>query len=410
MAGLGNERFRTSSSVRLDSMFKTCILSLMVSALRAEDCPAQPWKFNVFALKDIGSLQSPYQADFEGSAAAVGDVYYKSFSLNVDKKGFEPYPVSVAQYTGGDLHMVGGKVAFTGVEVQGNLILNGGASIAGNANVGGNVTTDANDAGTIAGDVFCQGIYNPAVSVGGSVSQEDFKPTLDLQELASYYTNLSEFLSTIPSTIPFSIQYGKMVVDATQVSGVAALSVSASNLSSLWGIEIDGAADAGVVINIADSAVQMKSIIWSFTGGIQPCRVVLNMFNAQTLGIQGGPHQVTVLAPFAVTNFSQGLVAGNLVVESLFGDGQVNFPAQLNEIRCLPNGSSYGAPSPLPAPAPSPAPTPIPFPIFAAPSPAPAAVPASSPSPASAPPASTHTGGATKPVPDATVVSVAGTA
>jgi len=323
-------------------MYRVVLCFALVSKLQAgsglASCPTTPWTLNVFALKDIGSQAQPYQSDFEGSAAAVGDVHYKAFSLNVNGQGKEPYPVTTAQYAGGHLRMNGGRIAFSGIEVQGNVHLQNGASIAGNALVGGNVSGSGPSAGSIQGNLFIEGDYSPAVSAG-NVTTQPFQPTLNLQNLATYFTELSAALSTIPAAVPYSTQYGLLSVDATHVSGTSAVQIPASVFATVWGIEINATAGASVVININDPVVQLQSLIWTFHN-IRPSQVVLNMFNAKTLDIQGGPHQTTLLAPNAVTTFSQGLITGNVVVQSLLGGGQVNFPSQLNAIRCVPQSAT----------------------------------------------------------------------
>jgi len=297
-------------------------------------CPAHPWVFNVFALKDIGSQAQPYHSDFEGSAAAVGDVHYSRFSLNVNSNGTEPYPVTTAQYAGGHLHMDGGRIAFSGIEVHGSVHLRNGASIEGNALVGGNVSGSGPSPGDIQGNLYVEGEYNSAVGAL-TVTTQPFQPTLNLQDFASYFTNLSNSLSSLPSTVPYSVEYGQLTIDASLASGTSAVLVPASVFLAIWSIQINGTENTGVVINVNASNVLLRSLVWSFNG-IHSSRVVLNLFNAHTLDIEGGPHQTTILAPAAVTTFNQGLVAGNLVVQSLHGGGQVNFPAKPNAIRCVP--------------------------------------------------------------------------
>jgi hypothetical protein len=168
-----------------------------------------------------------------------------------------------------------------------------------------------------------------------TVTTQPFQPTLNLQDLASYFTNLSNSLSSFPSTVPYSVEYGQLTIDASLASGTSAVLVPASVFAAIWSVQINGTENSGVVINVNASNVLLRSLVWSFNG-IHSSRVVLNLFNAHTLDIEGGPHQTTILAPAAVTNFNQGLVAGNLVVQSLHGGGQVNFPAKPNAIRCVP--------------------------------------------------------------------------
>ena len=57
--------------------------------------------------------------------------------------------------------------------------------------------------------------------------------------------------------------------------------------------------------------------------GIGPGDVLLNLPDTTTMTLSGG-NTVNILAPLAATDFSTGLVTGNLIVGDLQGGGQVN--------------------------------------------------------------------------------------
>jgi choice-of-anchor A domain-containing protein len=115
-------------------------------------------------------------------------------------------------------------------------------------------------------------------------------------------------------------QYGNLTF--TAVKGINVIDIDQQTLHDAWAFTITGPADATVLINVLNAAVNLDNTTWVYQGGIAESSVVLNMPLATSLTLSQG-NAVNILAPLATTQFQQGTVNGQLVVGNLYGGGVV---------------------------------------------------------------------------------------
>ncbi len=278
--------------------------------------PFEPWSLNVFVQGDIGSQAEPYESDFEGGAAAGGDVWFTSFSLN----WVGPVALPKSLHAGGDVGVTG-AIDNGGIEAGGDVWISW-ASVDGDVVAGGDLTGTS---GAIAGDVVLAGskLVGP-VSISGSLTEgQPYAPSADLGAMGAMFVQTSATAAALPPTTAASDHWGELVIEL--VSGVNVVEIDADELLDAWGVTFDGPADAWAVVNVAGEAAALDGMVWAYAGDMESTRVLLNYFEATSLLITGGDHHVNILAPFAATEFPSGLVTGKLVVASLVGGGQVNW-------------------------------------------------------------------------------------
>jgi hypothetical protein len=117
--------------------------------------------------------------------------------------------------------------------------------------------------------------------------------------------------------------------------------------SQLTAVNIQGATDSVVVIQLLDTAVSVPNLTWVYTG--PPVgQALLHFPNAATVSLMGA-HQVSMLAPGATLTFSTGSLVGRLAVHALVGVGQVAAPST----NVLQVGGCAYSPPPSASPAPS---------------------------------------------------------
>jgi choice-of-anchor A domain-containing protein len=291
------------------------ILVLALSNLCYSGITTDPFAyFNVYSLGNIGSATSLYHSDFQGVAGAGGDVYFSGFSLD----GHDTVSDYVL-HTGGNATLGGNYVG--NLEIGGNLSL-GGVSVYGNAYVGGNVSNYGG--GSLFGDIVASGQIGLSQSftvTGMSSSLSSFNSIMNYDSLSNYFLSTSRAIAAMDNTAVLSNQWGG--INLTALSGINVVSLSANELRNAWGFNITAPEDATIYINIYGETATLDSTDWVYTGGVSSGNVLLNYLDATALNLSGG-NTVNILAPYADTNFSSGVVTGSLIVGNLFGGGQVN--------------------------------------------------------------------------------------
>lgn len=265
--------------------------------------------FNVYSLGNINYSGS----DFEGKAGAAGNVSLTGFSLALkDQGGF-------ALHAGGTATLGGGSY-FGGIEA-GNNISVGNIGINGDVHGGANVGNTAG--GTINGDVYAAGSTNldSHITYYSKQGGIPYSPAADLAEISGYFADFSTMAGDMSNTGVIGNSYGALSLSA--LSGVNVFSLSAADMLAAHTVNITGASDSVVYINVTGATASLNSTVWKYVGGILPDDVLLNYTDATSLTMTSS-NNVNILAPFANTNFTSGLVTGNLIVGNLAGSGQVN--------------------------------------------------------------------------------------
>lgn len=285
----------------------------LLSAKVAQATTMDPFSYyNVFSAGDIHYSGS----DFQGSTGAVGNVSFNNFTLfGLDTAN------QFSLHAGGNVSITGG--AHTGsIEAAGNVTL-GSLSINGNVYSGGTVANFGG--GTITGDVAAQNIalgQNMTVS-GQKKSGTTYTPYADLGASEAYFLTFSHDAAAMGGTgATLTNSYGKLQTSLLS-SGINVLSISSAELNNAHTFVVNGAADAILYINVAGGDVSLNSTTWTYSGGITASDVLVNYYEASKLTLSSR-NDVNILAPFADTTFTSGLVTGNLIVGDLEGGGQVN--------------------------------------------------------------------------------------
>lgn len=280
--------------------------------------------FNVYSLKDINYTGS----DFQGKAGAAGDAIFSSFSLGLlDQGGY-------ALHAGGSASL--GRGTYYGSVEAGNNISATSMTVYGELHAGNNINWS--NGGTVTGDAYAAGIASTVSYYHKAHNGVQYSPVVDLNAISNYFSTFSTTVGGMANTgLISSAAGGKLTIQAH--SGINVFAIDAEQLKNSCDFFINGTSDAIVYINaLGSGSVSLNSTIWHYNG-IKADDVLLNYAKATKFDLSSG-NNVNILAPFADTTFSSGLVTGNLIVGDLDGHGQVNR-----------GHFDHGAPAPVPEPA-----------------------------------------------------------
>ena len=300
--------------------------------------PEMAWRFNVFALNQIGTPQAPYQSLIGGQCAVGTNVWFKGVSANAERRNADVGGDRdlVVLYAGGQVHMQGGEIFAGDVEAGGSVVLDC-ATVHGSISSGGDLLTSVQHChGSVDGVANLSGIHHGGVWVDGRGVREGvpFSASLDFAQLAGYFRDHSALLARMPRTPTPTPVYGQIILHVE--AGVNVLSLSASALREAWYIGISGPAAAEVVINVFDTEVILSGKVWAFEGGVSPVHTLVNLPHARNMILSGGGHTFTLLAPETDVTFRGGVMTGHMVAKNLYGNGQVQAPSQKRCGTCEP--------------------------------------------------------------------------
>lgn len=292
------------------------LLAVLAGVASSAHADINYWDFNVFSRSTIGTPGGAYGSDFEGASAAVGNAYFSGFTVR-GVSGTSP-SLPQAFYGGGNFTLQGSSPN-GGLEVAGNVTLNS-ASVSGNVTAGGNL---AGTGGTITGNVRLGGTNTASnqLTINGSVStNQPFSPTVNLTAASSYFLNVSNTAAGLAANATPTNNFGELIINTA--GPLTVVNISNALFSSAYGVTIRGG--GAVVINLLGSNITMASKTWQYQNGASNTTTLLNLNQATSFNLSGG-NTVNILAPNAATNYSSGVVIGNLIVGSLTGSGQVNW-------------------------------------------------------------------------------------
>ncbi len=288
--------------------------------------------FNVYSLGDI----TYYNSDFEGKAGAAGNISFTNFSLGLlDPGGY-------ALHAGGSVTF--GPGSFYGSIEAGGDVSVGSMGISGDIFSGGNVSNFGG--GTISGDVYAVGnitidssIFLPAIRRHEGAS---YTSTANHAYLSAYFTNYSSMVGLMSDNGTYTYIGGSTNELTFEIkTGINVISIDASLLNEAKSVKVTGPDDAILYINVNGITASLDNANWFYLNGILAENVLLNYKNAASLNMIKS-NNVNILAPFATTTYTSGVVIGNLIVGNLSGSpapgGQVNL-------------GHFSAPSPVPEPA-----------------------------------------------------------
>ena len=279
--------------------------------------------FNVYSIGDIGLVADPYDSHFRGLTGAGGDVYFRDQLLHDTDSGS-----GVSLFVGGDAWLRDLSILNGGLETQGAASL-AELYIEGSVLSGGDVTNPyladlgRMAGGTVDGDVRAAGTADLTVEfvvLGDTVSGAGFSPMIDHAAVAHWLKEESAAIAAHADSTTYTDEYGKLIIECA--TGGNFLTIDSAVYFAAWGVHVIGPPHGALYINIPDERVEFDDIVWTFEGGISNRQVLVNMGNATSVKMSGW-NKTNFLAPWADTDFSDGLVEGNLFVGSLRGSGAV---------------------------------------------------------------------------------------
>jgi len=290
--------------------------SMLCFSFTAYGASPSAYEFNVYTSGNIGSSGSGYGSNITGIMGSGGSAYFNGFSGH---SGSQPSLYSV--YTNNNFSITSGSINNGGVEAGGNINVSGSA-VYGNLHGGGNLTGSS---GGVSGNVSLQGSNNSSVTIGGTVSTgQAFTPSVNYSATTSYFQNASNYWSNLAPTASYNNYYGQLQVSGLQ-SGRNIVNLAYSALQSACGISLNGPADAFVIFNITgiptSGSQALKSVSFSFGGGMNSSNVLYNITNGASLLLNGG--YLSILGINSDMTFGSGNLTGNLIAQNLYGAGGV---------------------------------------------------------------------------------------
>lgn len=296
----------------------TSVFMLLAFTVTTAHSGAMDDPFGHFNVYIVGGGIIYNNSDFEGKAAAGGDVKLVDFNLAVKDQG------GYSMHVGGNVELVRG-VYNGAIEAAGNISISN-VTIYGDVKSGGSVGPITAQ-GSVYGDVSAAGTVDLPASMikGGGQAYNDvpYDASIDLDAISNYFTSYSAEQGALADTGSIGNTYGTLSLTAQ--SGLNVFSIDAAQLNNAHTFNITGGADSVVVINVSTSGgtASLNYTGWNYSGGISPGDVLLNYPDATNITFTSSNY-VNILAPSATATFNGGRITGNFIVGSLSGTGQVN--------------------------------------------------------------------------------------
>lgn len=297
---------------------RSILLSSLAAAALAGSASATVslWDFNVFSRSTIGTSAHAYGSDYQGASGAVGDVYFSGFTVRGVANSSPSLP---GGFYGGGNFTLSGSVDSGGIYVRGNVTLNS-ANVNGDVHAGGNL---GGVGGTVTGSAILGGIKTTgnALTVNGAVlTGQSYSAPVDLDAASTYFASTAAFVGALSPTTGYTNNFGNLIVNTT--GPLTVVNISSADYLAAFGITINGG--GAVVVNVDGVSLNVNFKNWFYNAGASANSTLLNFSQATSLTLNAG-QTVNILAANADTNFTSGLVTGNLIVKSLVGGGQVNW-------------------------------------------------------------------------------------
>ena len=265
--------------VKTSSYYKSFLVSLvlMTVGLSQKVDAASLGVANDYNVFTLGNFNEQY-TDVEGKLAAGGNINFTANSV------------------GSQLATNSGNVVVAG----NNLILNNGQVNNGNAVYGGSAT------------ISSEGFPNGTVSKGNPI---DF--TTAGQQLKSLSQNLASLTANGKTTVQ---SWGGINLTGSD-SQLDVFNLNGSDLSKTNSFEIDSSPNSTVIVNVSGTTVSLQNFGFNIQGTDKQ-NILYNFYEATSLSANGVGIQGSILAPLANFAFNNGQVNGNVVVNSLTGNGE----------------------------------------------------------------------------------------
>lgn len=161
------------------------------------------------------------------------------------------------------------------------------------------------------------------------------------QELGVELIKRSGFVATQATNGTVTSQFGQLTLSGG--SGTTRVfNISADQLASANTFTINLPSGTTAVVNVSGQNASFKNAGFNLQGGIDKSKVLLNFAQAKTLEMSGIGLNANILAPQADFKFNNGLITGQIAVQSFTGGGQVNL-GKFNGTTPVPEPASMAA-------------------------------------------------------------------
>ncbi|RMG40719.1 MAG: choice-of-anchor A family protein, partial [Methanobacteriota archaeon] len=166
------------------------------------------------------------------------------------------------------------------------------------------------------------------VTIDGSLRKD--RP-IDFAAAKAYLKNLSTTLSNYAVNGNTTYQWSGVFLEGNDPY-LNVFEVSGTELTNSTYMDIKVPNGSVVLVN-----VDGKHITWNgglTVTGTSITNVLYNFHKARTLNISGIDVRGSILAPFANVTFNSGLISGQLIAKSMFGNGQINNYPFVGNVPC----------------------------------------------------------------------------
>lgn len=276
----------TTPSMNIKQSAQQLLLALSISTLSSIGlaCETKPTDFLVFSRGDISYENS----DFQGITGAGGHTNFVNFLARNNVKELQCATLITA----------------------GNIVLHQGGVENGGIEAGGSVQLSK-------------------AHVDGKIYKKSAVAQFTAQNASNYFIQASSLLSTWPTTHKATTTADGYTHFVGESAKYAVYNMTAAEFDMNSVLTFNGPADAYIIINVSGANISLSQKDMYLNGGIGFGHVLINFHQATNLTIQAsGNYQygipASILAPYAMTNFFNGLISGGLYVGSLCGNGQIN--------------------------------------------------------------------------------------
>lgn len=266
--------------------------------------------------------------------------------------GFAPQASAFSLGPAADYNVfVLGDLNQSNTDIEGRLAVGGNATLSGGfgvgANIGsGNVLVAGNNLSLNNGQVYGDAIYGGTAAltgganVTGNLSQGN---SIDFaaagQELRSLSMTLKNSAVNGVTTV---YDWGGVELQAAG-TGLNVFNLLGSDLAKANTFKINASSDATVVVNISGSGFSFSNFGFLLEGGVSRQKVLYNFYEATSLTASSVGIQGSLLAPLADFTFNNGEINGNLIANSLTGNGESHnylFEGEVPEPEDVPEPAS----------------------------------------------------------------------
>lgn len=277
-----------------------------------------PWQLNVYTNQNLGTSNSPYAVDIQGSVGAGGNVYMQNYSVNQNGTSSSSSPYSI--YAGGNVNLNSGSVNNGGIQA-------GGSITTSSSSVNGNVSSGSNlygSGGTITGNATLGGTNQSNTTINGTVQQNQSSPVfLNQATVQNYFQSASSYYQSLNTTGSYTNSYTTLTLNNPVTNGQNVIDISLATWNSLTSINLSGLSSGAYVIFDITGATSNSTLKAVSINGVNLNQVLVNINQSINLSMSGGAYS-SVLAPNANITFTSGVLVGNLIANNLYGNGQVN--------------------------------------------------------------------------------------